>query len=197
MTPHEPDLNVLAALVEGTLSDEERSATIAHVASCATCRAVVAGLGRGLEPAGRPRLPMWVFSMAATVALAVIGGGLYWAGQRAGSPGPAAPVAMPVPPAAAPQPAPAGAPDDTTRSASVRHLGGKTFRLVAGEWIDTAYDPAALLPVVALNSPEDLKSALAAEPALQPFLALGPRFTVVVQGTVYRRGTGSFSTESS
>jgi len=71
---------------------------------------------------------------------------------------------------------------DRTRAAGTRSLGGKTFRLVAGEWIDVDYHLSDLLPVVDVRSRDDLT----AHPALGPFTALGRRFTVVVDGTVYR-----------
>lgn len=64
-------------------------------------------------------------------------------------------------------------------------MRGTTFDLVAGEWIDRAFDPMAALPEVTVRSDERAK-IFSDQPALTPFGALGSRFTVVYQGTVYR-----------
>ena len=65
-------------------------------------------------------------------------------------------------------------------------MNGKTFRLVAGEWIDSAYDPPALLPVRDLVGPDARTDVLARIPALAPYAALGANVTVVHEGVVYR-----------
>ena len=75
--------------------------------------------------------------------------------------------------------------DLTTRRSGVRRLGDKTFSLVAGEWVDSAYDPLGLLPVE--NVLPDAREALLDRlPGLKPYAALGPRVVVVYRGVVYR-----------
>jgi hypothetical protein len=71
---------------------------------------------------------------------------------------------------------------DRTRAADTRSLGGKTFRLVAGEWIDVGYRLGDALPIDDIRSREELD----ARDLLRPFAALGRHFTVVVDDRVYR-----------
>ena len=105
------------------------------------------------------------------------------------APPPAVQPAVPNPPLPAPTlPAPAPPEDVTTRRSGTRTIGSKTFRLVAGEWVDSTYDPLGLLPVENVT-PSVRDAILAKVPALQPFTDLGPRFIVVVDGVVYRFGT--------
>jgi hypothetical protein len=107
-----------------------------------------------------------------------------------GTPVPVAPGAQsPVrlPPPAPTVTVPPGQPDPlATRRSAVRVVNGKTFRLVAGDWIDAAYDPPALLPVRDLAGPDARADALARIPALAPYAALGANVTVVHEGVVYR-----------
>jgi hypothetical protein len=77
-------------------------------------------------------------------------------------------------------------PGTTRRSANEREIGGRRFKLEAGTWIDTGYDQFALLPVVDVKTTADRDALIAKTPALKPYLDLGPRVTVVHQGTVYR-----------
>lgn len=72
------------------------------------------------------------------------------------------------------------------RRGAERTVQGKTFRFVAGEWIDTAYDPMRALPIVEIETPGERADLLRRLPELQPFAALGTRVTVVLNGTVYR-----------
>lgn len=72
------------------------------------------------------------------------------------------------------------------RGGAAKTLAGKTFRLVAGEWLDTAYDPLAALPRVDVLGPTEREAALQRLPALRPYAALGDRFVVVFEGRVYR-----------
>lgn len=65
-------------------------------------------------------------------------------------------------------------------------VNGKMFRLVAGEWIDSAYDPVALLPVQDIAGPDARTSLLERMPSLAQYAALGPRVIVVFEGVVYR-----------
>jgi hypothetical protein len=64
-------------------------------------------------------------------------------------------------------------------------LGGKTFRLVAGEWVDSDYDPLSLLPVETVSA-STRASLLDRMPELKPYAALGPNVLVVHRGVVYR-----------
>ena len=68
-------------------------------------------------------------------------------------------------------------------------MGGKTFRLEAGTWVDTRYDPKQLLPVIDIPAAERA-ARLRDIPSLRPYAALGPRVIVVVEGTVYRLSAG-------
>jgi hypothetical protein len=85
----------------------------------------------------------------------------------------------------APKPLPPAADDLTTRRSGVRQLGGKTFRLVAGEWVDSDYDPLSLLPVETVSA-STRASLLDRMPELKPYAALGPNVLVVHRGVVYR-----------
>jgi hypothetical protein len=111
--------------------------------------------------------------------------------------GPKTETPVPVPPDAqnparlpAPPPTvtvPPGPPDPlATRRNAVRVVNGKTFRLVAGEWIDSAYDPPALLPVRDIVGPDARTDVLQRTPALAQYAALGPNVTVVHEGVTYR-----------
>lgn len=72
------------------------------------------------------------------------------------------------------------------RRGGERRVAGKTFRLVAGEWVDAAYDPVALLPVAEVSGHEARVALLGRLPALEPYATLGDRVLVVYQGRVYR-----------
>jgi hypothetical protein len=99
------------------------------------------------------------------------------------------PDRMAGPPALARPVAPPSAPAEdlvAKRGAGTREVGGRTFRLVAGEWIDSAYDPLALLPMEAVAGPAARAALLARLPALEPVADLGPRVLVVHDGLVYR-----------
>ncbi|HEY3886749.1 MAG TPA: hypothetical protein VGL62_16160 [Vicinamibacterales bacterium] len=76
--------------------------------------------------------------------------------------------------------------DDRTRAGQARAIGGRQFRLEAGEWMDTAYHPASLLPERTITSSADWTRAVAAHRQLRAFAPLGDWFTVVLDGTVYR-----------
>lgn len=162
--------------------------------------------GRGSRRGFRPAV--WL-PIAATVTLATTAALVVWRLDR-GAPAPAGRVpivsepaqpatATPVPvvpeaqgPVRIPPPAPTvtvppGQPDPlATRRNAVRVVNGKTFRLVAGEWIDAAYDPPALLPLRDLVGPDARTDVLTRIPALAPYAALGANVTVVHEGVVYR-----------
>ena len=55
-----------------------------------------------------------------------------------------------------------------------------------GVWVDTAYDPLQLLPVTDITTREARAALLVRTPALKPYADLGPRVTIVLDGTVYR-----------
>jgi len=193
----EPDLNALAALVDGRLDPAARADLTVHLAGCPQCRAIVAELARDPAPAVRSRTP--VLATAASVGALLVGGGIYLLvhdRERAAAVPP--PVLRPTTPVAAP-PAPSRSapgtaasspssptspspPPDRTRAAGTTSVSGKTFHLVAGEWIDDAYRENDFLPTVEVSS----RRQLDATPALRRYAALGSRFVVVIHGTVYR-----------
>ncbi len=206
MTEH--DLGRLAAFVENRLDADERRAVMAHLADCKDCRTVVAGLARGSAgAAGSGVERTWtrpaVWLPVAAAAVIVIG--VSWAildrtdrliptspDPAAVSPGGATttptPGAAPTgPPVQTPAPRPTQPADPgVTRRAGEREIAGRRFRLEAGTWIDVAYDPFALLPAVDVRTAAERDALVARLPAFKPFLALGPKFTVVHDGTVYR-----------
>jgi hypothetical protein len=201
---HEPDLNLLAAECDGKLGNEESAKLAAHLAECRACRETAARMARALaaEPARRPgtqAIAGWL-ALAATLVLASIVGIRISREQPSVAPSPR-PASRPTAPAAVLQPpeptsaiaapgAPAAAaaePPDVKRGGE-RRAAGKTFRLVAGEWVDRAYDPTAGLPVVEVSDPEARRGLLAKRPDIAPCLELGDRVLLVLDGTVYRVG---------
>jgi hypothetical protein len=198
----EHDLNLIAAYVEDRLSAADRGRAAAHLAACADCRAVLAGLLRaGVPDADRQNLrSSWLVRAMSVAALFLIGIGVsltwYLRGDEIQSPAPkelAAPgSATPDTPTRSPSPGspatkpPRVQPPTVKRSGGERHIGGKTFRLVAGEWIDAAYDPFALLPVEIVKTPQERARVIDKVPALRAYASLGPRVTVVVNGVVYK-----------
>jgi hypothetical protein len=218
MTAAPHDLNLLAAFAEDRLSEAERQTLIAHLAGCAECRATLASFARASTPAAVVPVTAtdapsswrdgWM-SIAAMLVMTTIGGTLALRGPGPGT----RPVSIDPPPAAPARPAseprdpqappagrgstsapssPSGAPGSTPapglRRGTERVVGGKTFSLVAGDWIDRAFNPVALLPAVDAPTPADRDALLAKVPALRPYAALGPRVLVVHEGTVYRLG---------
>jgi hypothetical protein len=196
------DADRTAAYVDGTLDAAARAAVTAHLVGCRECRTYLAalarGLGEGAAPAMAPTAARRWLPLAASLLIAVAAGGvLLLVRPHPVQMTPATTMPPAVPPAPVTQPAvpntpiapgtqPPAASPDTTRSASDRHVGGKTFHLVAGEWIDRSFDPLAALPVVTVASASERDGVLASAPGLQRYLALGTRFTVVLDGTVYR-----------
>lgn len=198
----EHDLNLIAAYAEDRLSAADRARASAHFAACADCRAVLAGLLRAGVPDADRKTPRssWLMPALSVAALFLIGIGVsltwYVRGREIPSPAPkelAAPE-RPTPgtPTGSPSPGspstspPAVQTPTVKRSGGERNIGGKTFRLVAGEWIDAAYDPFALLPVEIIKTPQERARAVARVPALRAYTPLGPRVTVVVSGVVYK-----------
>jgi hypothetical protein len=210
---HEPDLNRIAAFVEGRLAAAEREALLSHMAGCRACREVLALLAerQSMSPAAawwqRPAvwLPVAATLVVASVSVLLVTG----PAEVPVAPPPlpvTTPLAQPPPPGSetrpgasppigapaaaspvAPVPNPSGSTDDLLRRrGGARLVGEKTFQLVAGEWIDQAYDSAALLPVVEAATEAARRDLLSRTPALEPYAALGNRVTVVHEGTVYR-----------
>lgn len=219
--PH-PDLNALAAFIDGRPADAERAVVAAHLAGCLECRTVLATYARGQMPlaahageraglrsGSRFRPAVWL-PIAATLALTTTAA-LLWRIDRASPPpssavpaGPQPPrpdVETPVPvaprgdvpaqppgsPSSAVAPAPTTKTDPlATRRGAVRVINGKTFRLVAGEWIDSAYDPVDVLPVRDIVGSDARTALTSSTPELAPYAALGPKVTVRHEGVVYR-----------
>jgi hypothetical protein len=197
---HDPERT--AAYIDGTLEAASRAAVTAHLARCRDCREVLALIARGMDDtaahaAGRG-FQRWL-PLAASLVIAA-GAGAYVL-VRSPSTGPAAPPTAPPavssspgtvppvapvpPPPSEKRPSPQSSPD-VTRSVGARRVAGHRFHLVAGEWIDDAYDPMAALPVVVVSTATQQRETAARTPALRRYAALGPRFTVVLAGTVYR-----------
>src|SRR5450432_3305403 len=201
---HEPDLNALAALAEGRRDDpERRRQLLSHLDQCRHCREILATAGKAVAPAvptARRTLEWRWIGLAASVALAGIIGyrmaehpreisanpesrpspGRQESTPARGEEEPPAVAVSPVPARPQPRDAPA------TRRGGTRRIGSKTFRLVAGAWIDEAYDPTAMLPVREMDSPAAREEAVGEQPDLRAYLPLGDRFTVVLGGKVYR-----------
>lgn len=194
------DLNRLAAFVEQRLDDAERRAVLAHLADCEECRAVVAGLVQNMPIAvsAAPARFRWTrpalwLPIAASLTLVI--GAAWLARDRVALPVTPAPAISPDNPPAAPPTisAPPVAPvtkapvkPDVTRNVGEREIGGKRFRLEAGVWIDMTFDAFALLKTVDVRTASDRDALVARMPALKPYLALGPKVTVVHDGVVYR-----------
>lgn len=156
--------------------------------------------------------PRYLLPLAATIAIGTVAGVLVLrlndAPSRPAAPPPApapegsasVPAPKPLPPSASPVPSAPAERQPVTRPAppeqvderllprrsGERVIGEKVFRLVAGEWTDTSYDPVAGLPVVEVRTPAERDALLARFPSLRPFAALGPTVLVVQDGTVYR-----------
>ena len=194
-----PDLNALAAFTDQRLTGTDRAALVAHLAGCEQCRTILAAMARAQSRRAPSAARVWL-PIAATVTLTVAAGIL---ATRLNDREPTTrDLTVPVPTTASPAPAPLPAPTTppsggvappgqqpdppTTRRGGRRIVDGKTFTLVAGEWIDASYDPVNLLPVQDLADAAARTALLQRTPALAPYAALGPNVTVVFGGTVYR-----------
>lgn len=202
MPEYEHDLNLIAALVEGRLDEQERVRLIEHLADCGQCRTVFAQLGRAahdgslsaseegesqreLEAPHRARRDWsatrgWL-PIAASLAVAVVAVRLF-----VGSPedlGSSAPDSG----ASASGEAPISGDEELLRKRSGgRQVAGKVFRMTEGEWVDQSFDPAAAHPVVIVRGREERLDLLARVPALTPYAELGDRVLVMHEGTAYR-----------
>jgi hypothetical protein len=72
------------------------------------------------------------------------------------------------------------------RRGGTRSVGGKTFRLVAGEWVDSAYDPALALATLYVRGDAERAALLSEKPGLRAYARMGPSVVVVFDGVVYR-----------
>ena len=203
---HEPDLNRLAALAEGRLDAQAHQELTEHLADCRQCREIVALLARR-EPTAAARTTRWTRPMtwlpiAASLVIASIAV-LLLSPERsplAPSPQPStgsdqtlpaergspAPGDAPTPRGSSPEPGQSAGDLSQRRTAGIREVGSKTFRLVAGEWVDSSYDPNAVLPVVQVSGPDRRRELLEKIPPLGPYADIGERVTVVYEGTVYK-----------
>jgi len=79
----------------------------------------------------------------------------------------------------------AAAPASGDAAQLIRQVGDKTFLLNAGAWVDTGFDANTMqAEAVAFGSDAYFK-LLAAHPELGPYLALGDRVTVLLDGKAY------------
>ena len=73
-------------------------------------------------------------------------------------------------------------------SGQVRQVGNKAFVLRGGMWIDTGFDPAVMkIEEIAFGSDRYFQ-LLGTRPEIGPYLALGDRVTVVIDGQAYAIG---------
>jgi len=115
-TVHHPDADHLSAFAEHALPAHEQQQTLAHLATCPDCRAIVFLAQQALPveatqplaiPARRPWLSTWNLSWAATAAFAcalLVTIGLHNLTSRESAPAPVTTVAQSAPPPAAPAP---------------------------------------------------------------------------------------------
>jgi Putative zinc-finger len=184
MARPEHDLNLIAALLEGRLDDNEKAQVQAHLADCPECRATLAllakGSGEGLLGAGagdaaprRWRSPAVWLPVAASVAVAAIALRLVLAPD----------TNTPVDTGTSAEPPAIDESLLPTRAAG-RIIDGKTFRMRDGEWVDEAYASGAA--VITIQGREAREELLARIPGLRRYTELGDRVIVVHQDTAYR-----------
>ncbi len=99
---------------------------------------------------------------------------------------------------AAPAPSAAGAPSggtgangpstDSGPAVDIRQVGDKTFVLQAGAWLDTQFDTATMRPEPVIFGSERYFQLLSQHPEVGPYLALGERVTLVLDGKPYAIG---------
>lgn len=214
MGAEDHDTNLLAAYLEGQLSEDERSRVVSHLARCRQCRETLAMYAQGTADGQRAPtvsgrspirwkdLRVWL-PIAAVIAVSTGAAiSVLRLTERAdrGAANTQAPVSdtprETPPPAPVPSPEPreaVPAPDETRADAGLdarrsgeRRVGAKTFRLVAGEWVDTQYDPLDLLPMVEAASAGERAALYERVPALRRYAGIGNRVLVVHEGSVYR-----------
>jgi hypothetical protein len=67
----------------------------------------------------------------------------------------------------------------------IRYAGDKTFLLTEGAWVDTAFDAAKMKAEKIKFGSDRYFELLRQQPEIGPYLALGDRVTVVLQGKAY------------
>ena len=203
--PGSPNIDALAAYLEGTLEPPERALVEEHLARCGECRSTVAVFARARGVERRPaRAASWLAAAAGLFVAAAVGVRVASTASRPSPPAAAPPERLPevvAPPASSADPvrpaAPAEAATDPpsgetagetgeTRRSGAKIVGGKTFELVAGRWMDRDFDPTADLPAVTVSSEQERKALFARLPELAAYARLGDRVLVVHGGTVYR-----------
>lgn len=183
MEAQEHDTNAIAAYIEGRLEGHEKDQFTAHLASCAECRGTLALLAResdalsvSTKAPSRPWAPALRVLLPMAAGLVIISAVAFRAGWF-----------KPAPVVTHPELVPGTEVDDLlVKRGAERRIAGKTFRLVAGEWRDTAFDPVAGFPVVEVQGPQERSALLSRLPGLTRYAELGPRVVVVFEGTVYR-----------
>jgi hypothetical protein len=68
---------------------------------------------------------------------------------------------------------------------TIKQIGGKTFYLEGGAWVDTAFDAKKMKAEAVKFGSERYFKLLTEHPDIGPYLALGDRVTVVAQGRAY------------
>jgi Ca-activated chloride channel family protein len=96
-------------------------------------------------------------------------------------------------PAAAATTAPAGAGSENaagggTAGEQLRQIGDKAFVLQNGSWLDTAFDASKMQPERIAFGSERYFQLLGEHPEIGPYLALGDRVTVLIDGKAYTVG---------
>jgi hypothetical protein len=200
-----PDFDTLGAYLEGTLEPPERARVEEHLAQCRECRAAVALFARARAIPGRANRAVPWLAAAAGILLATAVG--VRVASKASSSAPPAPAPAEAPPATSGAPGPpaareaaappepaavapsvAPAPEEPleVRRSGQKTVGEKTFRLIAGEWVDRDYDPDADLETVTVVGSDRRRELLSRVPALARFASIGDRVLVVYESKVYR-----------
>lgn len=77
--------------------------------------------------------------------------------------------------------------DDSDDFTSLKTVGGKTFTLKDGAWIDTEYKPDLRLPRVDVKfGSEEFFDLLSKKPELAEFFSLGRKLTLIFEGKIYQ-----------
>ena len=195
-----PDFDALGAFLEGSLEPEERARVEEHLSQCRECRATVALFARARAIPRRPARALTWLAAAAGILLATAVG--VRVASRASPPTPPEPSPGQAPPATSGAPGPPAAPEAAppapatvapapeepveVRRSGQKTVGEKTFRLIAGEWVDRDYDPDADLETVTVVGADRRRELLSRVPALARFASIGDRVVVVYEGKVYR-----------
>jgi len=203
--PGSPDFDTLGAYLEGSLEPPERVRVEEHLSQCRECRSTIALFVRARAVPRRPaRAATWLAAAAGILLATAVGVRVASKASpptppepspaeppsaTSGPPGPpaAAETAVPTEPAAV-APSVVAAPEEPleVRRAGQKTVGDKSFRLIAGEWVDRDYDPDADLETVTVAGADRRRELLSRLPALVRFASIGDRVLVVYEGKVYR-----------